>query len=124
MIQILLVEDDKIIAELYRMKLAMSKYRVTIAEHGLDALNIIQVLTPDIILLDLNMPVMDGAKFLEKIRKNSKWSDIPVIILTNISKDEAPKTIWHHGISGYYVKAHHTPAELVQIVEKVIRDQD
>jgi DNA-binding NarL/FixJ family response regulator len=68
-------------------------------------------------LLDLRLPYMSGDKFLEKLRKMPEFELTPVIILTNVSRNEAPRTIWHLNIAGYFVKAHHTPTELVKIVD-------
>lgn len=117
---ILIVEDEHSIAELYKTKLGLHNFRVRIAYNGLEALKEIELDLPDLILLDLRMPVMDGETFLDKCRKINRYEDIPVIILTNISREEAPKTIWHYGISGYFVKAHHTPSDLLKVVEKTL----
>lgn len=115
---ILLVEDDHAIANLYKTKLDAHDFEVAISNNGLEALKYLVSKTPDLILLDLRMPYMSGEEFLKKFRKNSNYNDIPVIILTNISREEAPKTLWHYGISGYFVKAHNTPADLLNIVKK------
>lgn len=117
---LLLVEDDVSIAELYATKLRQHYASVTKAVNGLDALHKLKSGTPALILLDLKMPVMGGEEFLRKLRQKEKYADIPVLILTNISKSEAPKTLWHYGVSGYYVKAHHTPAELVELVGETL----
>ncbi len=117
---ILLVEDDFAIANLYRTKLETHEFEVRIAGNGLEALSSVDEIMPDIILLDLRMPHMDGEEFLKKFRKNAKNADVPVIILTNISREEAPKTIWHYGISSYFVKAHNTPADLLKIISSTL----
>ena len=113
---ILIVEDDRVIANLYKLKLELSGFDCRIAENGLIAFHELHSLRPDLILLDLNMPVMNGEEFLKKIRKDEKFSETPIIILTNISKEEAPRTLWHYGISNYFIKAHHTPTELLKYV--------
>jgi DNA-binding response OmpR family regulator len=118
--KILLVEDDHAIANLYKTKLEYSDYDVSVAFNGLEGLKAIALALPEIILLDLKMPIMSGEEFLRKFRKNLDYQDIPVIVLTNISREEAPKTLWHYGISGYFVKAHNTPSDLVKIIEKIL----
>lgn len=117
---ILLVEDDRMIAELYKYKLEIHDLDVIHSNNGLDALRIIKTETPDLILLDLRMPIMDGEEFLRRLRKDEKNEEVPVLVLTNISRDEAPKTLWHYGISGYFVKAHNTPSDLYAQVMKVL----
>ena len=120
MATILLVEDDKSISRLYGTKLQLEKHTVHYAYNGLQALNELKHMLPDIILLDLKMPIIDGEGFLVRFRKIPKFESIPVVILTNLNREEAPKTIWHYGISKYFVKAHHTPSELANIVEQVL----
>jgi DNA-binding response OmpR family regulator len=118
--KILLIEDDNAISGLYQLKLRASDYDVISAENGLEALESLKVFVPDVILLDLLMPKMNGEVFLQKMRANIKFAKIPVIILTNLSREEAPKTLWHHGISAYYIKAHNTPKELVEVIKKIL----
>lgn len=118
--KILLVEDDYAIANLYRIKLESNKHDVRIAINGLEGLRLVEDSIPELVLLDLKMPIMSGEEFLQKFRKNSNYQDVPVIILTNISREEAPKTLWHHGISGYFVKAHNTPSDLLAIIDRIL----
>ena len=118
MSKILLVEDDFAISLLYKTKLEIHDWLVDVAHNGLEALKQVAKNSYDIILLDLKMPYMDGEEFLRRFRKEQKDENTPVIILTNISREEAPKTLWHYGISGYFVKAHSTPKDLAEIVAK------
>jgi DNA-binding response OmpR family regulator len=117
--KILLVEDDIIIANLYKMKLELSGYSVDYAQNGLSGIRHAEQARPDLVMLDLRMPVMDGEEFLKKFRKQPQFYDVPVIVLTNISKDEAPKTLWHYGIEAYIVKAHATPSEILDKIRKI-----
>ena len=75
---------------------------------------------PDLILLDLRMPVLSGEEMLEALRENDWAKNIKVIVLTNISKDEAPAKLRLLDVDQYIVKAHHTPAQIVDIVQKVL----
>ena len=110
--KILLVEDDHTISRLYGTKLELDGYEVIYAYNGLEAIRKAETDSPEIVLLDLMMPIMDGEAFLRRFRNNPDFRGIPVLVLTNLSREEAPKTIWHYGISGYFIKAHHTPKEL------------
>lgn len=117
-IKILIVENDQTISELYTTKLRLEGHFVVQAYNGLEALKKIERDYFDLILLDLRMPVMDGERFLEKLRKTNQ--SVRIIVLTNLSREEAPKTLWHYGISGYFVKAHNTPSDLVKVIDRVI----
>lgn len=120
MSKILLVEDDLNIATIYKIKLEHSGYTFKHGENGLEALKLLEDFVPDLVLLDLMMPVMDGETFLKILRKNLKYTNLPVIVLTNINRSEAPKTLWHYGIEDYIVKAHTTPTEIVQAIAKTL----
>lgn len=120
MTKVLLVEDDISIATIYKIKLDHVGLECRHAENGLVALHLLKNFTPDIILLDLKMPVMDGETFLQRLRKLPAFASVPVIVLTNLNKTEAPKTLWHLGISAYVVKAHTTPTEIVTIIKECI----
>ncbi len=119
MAQILLVEDDHPISDAYAFKLRLAGHVVSQAYDGLEALNLLREGTEtELVLLDLRMPRMDGEQFLEKFRKLEQYKETPVIVLTNISRQEAPRTLWHLGISEYLVKVHTSPKELALIVDK------
>ncbi len=120
MTKVLLVEDDSNIATIYKIKLDHVGLACLHAANGLEALHSLKNFTPDIILLDLKMPVMDGETFLQRLRKLSEHTDTPVVILTNLNKTEAPKTLWHLGISAYVVKAHTTPSEIVSLIKEIV----
>ena len=82
--------------------------------------HVIEKEKPDLILLDLRMPHMSGDEMLRELR-NKEWGrEIPVIILTNISKDEAPRTLWHLGVSDYIVKSNSTPQKIAECVQNIL----
>lgn len=115
---ILIVEDEPSIAQMYQLKLELNDYKVLIAHNGLVGLKSLDTFQPDLILLDLMMPIMNGEEFLSKLRKHDAYHSTPVIILTNVSREEAPKTLWHYGITDYFVKAHNTPSHLIDVVNR------
>ncbi|MCA1807802.1 MAG: response regulator, partial [Actinobacteria bacterium] len=107
--KIAIIEDEQTIAEMYKMKLTNDGYKVEVAHNGIEGYNLIKAFSPDLILLDLRMPEMSGDEMLEKVRQTDWGSKPRVIILTNISRDEAPSTLRFLGVDRYVVKAHHTP---------------
>ena len=123
MSKILLIEDDFNISMLYKIKLEHSGFTCLQAYNGLEALKLLGSNLPDLILLDIKMPVMDGEKFLEVYRKNYSKLTTPIIILTNLNSSEAPKTLWHHDIEDYIVKAHTTPSELIETIRTILAKQ-
>jgi CheY-like chemotaxis protein len=120
MIKLLVVEDEQSIAEMYRFKFSNDGFTVFTAANGLEGLEASEKHRPDIILLDLRMPVMSGEEMLEKLRKTEWGADIRVVILTNISRDEAPHNLRFLNVDRYIVKAHHTPAQVLEIVKEIL----
>ncbi len=118
--KIVVVEDDNDLRFLYQSKLERAGFKVYTAKNGIEGLTVIQAYNPHIILLDLLMPHMGGAEMLARLRAEEWGSDIRVVVLTNISKDEAPPTLRFLNVDRYIVKAHHTPAQVVDIVCEVL----
>jgi two-component system response regulator AdeR len=114
------VEDDNDLQFLYKHKLEVEGFEVFTASNGLEGLEIIEKERPDIVLLDLLMPVMSGSEMLAHLRSKRWGSEVRVIILTNISKDEAPPALRFLHVDRYIVKAHHTPAQVVGMVHEVL----
>lgn len=119
-VNIVIVEDESSIQRLYKTKFELEGFRVSVAGNGRDGLRIIKETSPKIVLLDLRMPGMSGDEMLAKLRQQDWGAGIRVIILTNVSRDEAPASLRFLGVSRYVVKAHHTPAQVVAIVKEVL----
>ncbi len=118
--RIVVVEDEPPILAMYKMKLESSGFEVATAEDGKEGLEVIERAKPGLILLDLKMPIMSGDEMLEKLRETDWGADIRVIILTNISRDEAPHKLRFLGVDRYIVKAHHTPSQVVEVIQEVL----
>ncbi len=119
-IKIAIIEDDTAIAAMYEFKLQNEGYTVEKAANGEDGLKLIKAFGPDLILLDLKMPVMCGDEMLEKLRATEWGSSTRVIVLTNISKSEAPMGLRFLNVDRYVVKAHSTPQQVVSIIEEIL----
>jgi DNA-binding response OmpR family regulator len=118
--KIAIIEDDLTISQMYKMKFEVEGYDVSVAENGREGLEMLEKNVPDVVLLDLMMPEMNGDEMLAELRKTDWGKDIKVIILTNISKDEASKELVGLGIEDYVVKANFTPKQVIELVEKVL----
>lgn len=93
------------------------------AADGAKGLEVVEAFRPDIVLLDLRMPKMSGDEMLTRLRASHWGRDMRVIILTNISKSEAPPVLRFLHVDRYIVKAHHTPAQVVGIVREVLGEE-
>lgn len=122
MTKIAIIEDEAAIRQMYALKLKFSDFEVCEAEDGQKGLVMLEKQMPDLILLDLRMPHMNGDEMLRELRGTSWGENIPVIILTNISRDEAPRTLWHLGVSDFIVKANSTPQKVLERIEHVLAD--
>ncbi len=119
--KIVIIEDEPSINEMYRIKFEASGYDVKTAFDGKEGLEVIEGFKPDLILLDLKMPVMSGDEMLAQLREKDWGANIRVVILTNISRDEAPRALQFLSIDRYIVKAHHTPAQVVDTVKEILQ---
>jgi len=120
MTKIAIIEDDQVISQMYRMKFEADGFDVQLAKNGKNGIELVETFLPDIILLDLQMPEMNGVEALENIRKNDWGKNIPVIILTNLGEEEAPSKLRSLGIHSYIVKANLTPRQVAQRVKEAL----
>jgi DNA-binding response OmpR family regulator len=118
--KILIVEDDRDIQYLYKLKLEREGFVVSAATDGQQGLKLAEEIVPDVMLVDLLLPEMNGAEMLTAIREQKWGSDIRVLVLTNISRDEAPQALRFLHVDRYIVKAHSTPAQIVEAIWDVL----
>lgn len=118
MIKIAIVEDDQAISQMYRIKFEGEGYQVETAENGKAGLATIQKMKPDIVLLDVMMPEMNGDEVLEKLRESSWGKKVKVIVLTNMGEQELSPKIRELGVSAVILKADMTPRQVAEIVKK------
>ncbi len=120
MTKIVIIEDDEAINQMYRIKFEADGFDVRMAADGAQGVATVQEFHPDIILMDLQMPTMDGAEALAEIRSLPEHRDTPVLILTNLGEEEAPASLSQLGVADYIVKANYTPKEVVAKVKEFI----
>lgn len=115
--KIAIVEDDQAISQMYRFKFEADGYEVSTAENGKLGLELVEKMKPDIILLDLMMPEMNGDEMLEKMRKTDWGKDIKVVILTNRGEQEIPPKVRELNVSAVVLKANMTPRQVADLVK-------
>lgn len=113
MTKIAIIEDDAVINQMYRMKFEADGFDVQVADNGKSGVELVQSFQPDLVLLDLQMPEMTGDEALQHIRAAEWGKDVPVIILTNLGPEEAPKILDELNVESYIVKAELTPSQVV-----------
>jgi len=116
----MIIEDDPFLRNMYLRKFVNSGFEVEEAENGKIGLRKISTFMPDIILLDILMPVMDGFTTLEALKKNPAVNKIPVIMLTNLAQEEDMTEAKEKGASDYIVKSDNRPNALVDKVNAII----
>ena len=120
MTKIAIIEDDSVISQMYRMKFEADGFDVRIASNGKIGVELVRSFKPDVILLDIQMPEMNGAEALRQIRAQDTSKTTPVIVLTNLGEEEAPSEIRGLGIHSYIVKANLTPRQVVAHIKEAI----
>jgi DNA-binding response OmpR family regulator len=119
--KILVVEDDKFVRELIAQKLTEEEFEVSSAKDGEEGVKKTESEKPDLILLDLILPGIDGFEVLSRIRKNPLTERIPVIILSNLGEKVDVDRGIKLGADDYLIKAHFTPKEIVEKVRSVLK---
>ncbi len=119
-VKVALIEDDLNLQNMYKLKLEVEGFAVATAADGREGLKLAESFKPDVVLLDLRMPVMSGDEMLARLREHEWGSAMRVIVLTNISKNEAPQSLRFLNVDRYIVKAHHTPGQMVEIIREVL----
>lgn len=118
--KIAIIEDDSVIRQMYRIKFENEGFEVQVADNGRDGVALAAHMKPDLILLDLHMPEMNGDEALSQIRDTAWGKNVPVIILTNLGEEESPKALRELGIHSYIVKADFTPRQVVARVKSAL----
>lgn len=119
--KILIIEDDKFLRELIAQKLLKESYDVIGAIDGEEGVKKAIEEKPDLVLLDLILPGIDGFEVLAKIKEDSVIGKTPVIILSNLGQKDDVERGMNLGASDYLIKAHFTPAEIIGKIKSVLK---
>jgi CheY-like chemotaxis protein len=119
--KVLIVEDEKLLADALETKFAHENFDVFKAENGQIGLDTAQAKKPDVILLDLMMPVMDGKTMLHKLREIPEFKYLPVVVLTNAGDvDNIRETKRYDNASAFLIKSNVNPDDIVQVVKDIL----
>ena len=119
--KILVVEDDQMISSMYKTKFEADGFDVVIAGNGLEGYEFAKQHKPDIIMMDIILPQMDGFSALEKIKQDEETKNIKVIMLTNLGTEEDRAKGEKLGAAGYLVKARLTPAQVSAKIKEYLQ---
>jgi CheY-like chemotaxis protein len=122
--RVLMVEDHPDIADLYQLKLQLEGYRVAVAPDGDTGLNLARSLKPDLILLDIHVPQLDGLQLLAALREDPATRDQLVVICSEDDDPQLMREAQRLSVSAYLVKAHLLPSRLSRTVAEVLRKRD
>jgi len=120
MATVMLVEDDPLIVRLYKKTLELEGFKVETADNGLSALEQIPLSHPDVILLDIMMPTMNGIEFLKRVEHEAGAGQTPVIVLTNLADEDVKTEAATAGARLVLVKSQTEPDDVVNAVKQVL----
>ncbi|MEK7447697.1 MAG: response regulator [Patescibacteria group bacterium] len=118
--KILIIEDDRFISKMYQTKLSLEGYTVETAENGAQGVEKIKSFLPDIVLLDIIMPEMDGFGVLEAIRDDDTINSTPVVVMSNLAQEDHLKRAKALGAKDYIVKSQLTPMDVVKKIKEIL----
>jgi DNA-binding response OmpR family regulator len=119
--KILLIEDEEMLASMYETKFKNEGYDIKKALDGETGLKMALDDKPDVILLDIIMPKLDGCSVFRALKETVITKVVPVVLLTNLGQDEDVKKGKSMGAAGYLVKANMTPAEVVEKIKEYLK---
>lgn len=120
--KIVLVEDNTALSEIYKTRLELVGYTCYPAYDGVEAIEIIERVIPDLVLLDLMVPRIAGDEILRRMRESSWGKKIKVYVISNLNEADAPKGLRQMGIEGYAVKANLTNDQLDRTVDSILNN--
>lgn len=119
--KVLIIDDEQELLNMYQQAFSGAGFSPILAENGEVGIKMAKDQKPNVILLDIIMPKMNGLDVLEALKKDSETKEIPVILLTNLPEECSGEKAKELGAAGYLVKAETEPAEVVEFVKKIVQ---
>lgn len=120
MARVLIVEDERTLNEAYELVLKREGHDVKVAYNGEEALKVFKEHQPELVLLDLRMPKMDGVEFLKHLEPEKNYPDVKIIIFSNYDDQKEIDSAFKHGANRYILKAWSSPKELAKVVTETL----
>ena len=118
--KILIVEDDQIVANIYRNKFSVEGYRVEVAGDGATGMELVSSFRPDAVILDLMLPALTGVEFVKRIRANPETRNLPIIVFSNTYLTNMVQEAWKAGATKCLSKANCTPKQIVEVLRSAL----
>lgn len=120
--KILIIEDDRFLVNVYKAKLSKEGFAMDIAMNGIDGLEKAKTVNPDLILLDLILPKMNGFEVLEELKKDRTTKNIPVLIMSNLGQDNDVEKGRRMGAVDYLIKSDYSISEVVKKIKDAMKE--
>jgi DNA-binding response OmpR family regulator len=118
--KLLIIDDDPFILEMYVLKFKEEGFIVETAKEGKEGLRKIREMKPDLVFLDVVMPMLDGLEMLRELRKNKETQNMKIVLLTNLGQKDDVERGMKLGADDYIIKAHFTPSEVVAKARSIL----
>ena len=120
MTKILIIEDEEVLGDVLLEKLQIAGYQCELVRDGIRGFSKMVEWKPDLVLLDLFLPLLNGFEILKQKRNDSSIADIPVVVLTNSLHPTQGTEVQRLGVSGFMVKADVSPDEIISKIENIV----
>ncbi len=118
--KVIFVEDDAFLSQIFTKALDLAGYDVISVSSGEECLKIAEREKPDLFLLDIILPHMDGYELMEELQKNENLRQLPILVITNLSNKEDVDKTKAMGVAGYLIKAHTLPEDVVAKIQSIL----
>lgn len=118
--KILIVEDEKILSDMYSEKFASAGFKVILAREAREGLKLAKREKPDLIVLDILLPRENGIFFLEKLRRYREMASVPVLVFSNFDDPDTKKQAKKFGAKDYLIKTNYTPQQILGKIKKFL----
>jgi len=120
MAKILFIEDDPLLVKIYSTRLSQDGFEVLSAENGEAGLQVAETQVPDLIVLDIMMPRLDGFSVLEKLRTSEKTKNTPILVYSNLGQEDEIARAKKMGATDFIIKANLSPTEMIAKIKEYL----
>lgn len=118
--KVLIIEDDQFLQKMYQKKFEVAGFEVSSASDGEDGLVKIKAIKPDLVLMDVMLPKLNGLDALVSAKQDPEIKDIPILIITNLSSASDAEDAMQKGAVGYMIKSDFTPSQVIEKAQEVL----